>query len=218
MKERENLAAYQEEREALTRTIQARGIRDKRVLSLLERIPRHFFVSGFFKRQAYEDHPLPIGLNQTISQPYMVALMTELLEVEEGNNVLEIGTGSGYQSAFLLGLGGRLISLERLPELSLRARDNLERAGIRGGSFLIGDGNKGCSEKAPFDRIIVTAAAPEFPETLFSQLCPGGILLFPQGPPGGLQFLYKVIKKLDGTYTKEICCAVAFVPLVTEEK
>src|SRR5688572_12181489 len=147
--------------------IARRGVRDSRTLGAAGKIPRHLFVPPGLETRAYDDGPLGIGSAQTISQPYMVALMTEALELRGGERVLEVGTGSGYQTAFLLELGADVLSVERVPELSARARATLDAAGYAGrGRLIVGDGSSGVGTEAPFDRILVTAGAPAVPPTL----------------------------------------------------
>ncbi|MDK2782173.1 MAG: protein-L-isoaspartate(D-aspartate) O-methyltransferase, partial [Archaeoglobi archaeon] len=176
---------FREERErAVERLVRAGYIKDRRVIEALKRVPRHLFVPEKYRKYAYVDEPLPIGENQTISAIHMVGIMAELLEVEEGMKILEIGAGSGYHAAVLaelVGESGIIYSVERIPKLAEMARRNLERAGYKNVIVLIGDGSKGLPEKAPFDRISVTAAAPEIPRPLVEQLKDGGIMVIPVG-------------------------------------
>jgi len=165
----------------VTEQLQARGIRDPEVLRALREIPRHRFVDEAIGPSAYGDHALPIGLGQTISQPYMVALMTELLAVRPSHRILEIGTGSGYQAAVLSKLARTVFSIERVAELGLRAQQVLRELGIGNVVLRIGDGTIGWSRFAPFDGILVTAGAPEAPPTLIEQLAEGGRLVVPTG-------------------------------------
>src|SRR6516162_867776 len=157
------------------------GIRDQRVLAAFRRIPRHLFVPEEVADQAYEDHPVAIGQGQTISQPYMVACMSEALALRGGEKVLEIGSGSGYQTAVLKALDADVYTIERLPELSERAKGTVERAGFPGGHYRVGDGSRGWPEEAPFDRVIVTAGAPTMPVSLVEQLREGGSMVIPVG-------------------------------------
>ena len=174
-----------------------RNIRDQRVLDVMSRIPRHCFVDKLFASRAYGDYPLPIGNNQTISQPYMVALMTELLEVNREHRVLEIGTGSGYQTAILAELSEKVFSIERIPALAKRARKLLDQLGFYTVFIQIMDGSGGWPEKAPFDRILVTAGSPQIPEPLSEQLADGGKMVIPVGK-GNIQNL-KIVERQDYT-------------------
>jgi len=161
--------------------IQARGIHDAAVLEAMRRIPRHFFVEAALRERAYDDTPLPIGERQTISQPYMVALMTAALEIRGGHRVLEVGTGSGYQTAVLAELGVRVISIERIAGLAERARNVLGLLGYTNACIEVGDGSLGWSAGAPYDAILVTAGAPQIPRPLLEQLAPDGRLVLPMG-------------------------------------
>jgi protein-L-isoaspartate(D-aspartate) O-methyltransferase len=162
--------------------IQARGIRDAAVLDAMRRVPRHFFVEAALQERAYEDTPLPIGERQTISQPYMVALMTQALELRTGERVLEIGTGSGYQTAVLAALGASVVSVERIPGLAERAREVLRALGHgRNARIEVGDGGLGWPPDAPYDAILVTAGAPQIPRPLLDQLASQGRLVLPMG-------------------------------------
>src|SRR6266581_2505858 len=161
--------------------IVARGISDRRVIAAMLKVPRHIFVEEAMAAQAYSDSPLPIGEKQTISQPYMVAAMTELLELTGSEKVLEIGTGSGYQAAILALLANKVCTIERLRSLALRARKVLDSLGLLNVNLKIGDGTCGWQEEAPFDAIIVTAGAPAIPEQLVEQLKVGGRLVIPVG-------------------------------------
>ena len=183
---------FDEDRERMVAAqLAARGIADGRVLEAMRRVPRHLFVDPTLRAQAYEDTPLPIGARQTISQPYMVALMSEALELADGgDHVLEVGTGSGYQTAVLAELGARVLSLERIPELADRARALL-------GELELADGTLGWPAAAPYDAIIVTAAAPQIPRPLIEQLGPGGRLVLPMGEEE-LQGLVRIRRGPDG--------------------
>lgn len=196
--------------------IRRRGVRDERVLEAMREVPRHLFVPPGHEGAAYADQALPIGHRQTISQPYIVAYMTEILRPEPGLRVLEVGTGSAYQAAVLAAVGMEVFSLERIPELHHRARENLARAGYLDRVRLrLGDGYTGWPEEAPFDRILVTAAAEEVPPPLFEQLAPGGVLVAPVGDPG-LQMISRYTKGEDGTLEKEALEGARFVPLVRD--
>ncbi len=163
--------------------LRGRGIRDQRLLNAMAGIPRHEFVEARYRDQAYEDHPLPIDAGQTISQPYIVALMLELLQLDSSSKVLEIGTGSGYQAAVLSRLAGHVYTVERHPELARQAADTLSRLGLTNVSVVTGDGSRGLAEHAPFDAIVVAAAAAQNPPALFEQLREGGRMIIPVGPP-----------------------------------
>jgi protein-L-isoaspartate(D-aspartate) O-methyltransferase len=204
------------ERESMVRTqIEGRGVRDPRVLRVLRQVPRHLFVPEDVRAQAYEDWPLPIGHGQTISQPYIVGLMTELLGVEDTHKVLEIGTGSGYQAAVLSRLARQVDTMEIVPELARSAAATLVKLGYDNVTVRTGDGYKGWPEEAPFDRIIVTAAPPEIPKALLDQLRPGGRLVAPEGASVFAQQLVVVDKSRDGKLSKRSVAAVMFVPMVT---
>ncbi len=174
----------------------ARGIKDSRVVEAMRKVARHLFVEEALQNQAYNDYPLPIGHGQTISQPYMVALMTEGLEIRSHETVLEIGTGSGYQTAILAELAEKVYSIERIAELASRARKILDDLNCFNVEIRIFDGTYGWQEKAPFDAIMVTAGAPEIPKPLVDQLALGGRMVIPVGD-AGLQDLFKVTRKED---------------------
>lgn len=161
--------------------ITARGIHDQRIIEAMRKVPRHLFVDEALQDQAYNDHPLPIGEKQTISQPYIVALMTETLEPADGEKVLEVGTGSGYQTAVLAELADRVFSIERYPALAHRANGILRKIGYRNIIIRVGDGSLGWPDDAPFDGIIVTAGTPKIPQPLVDQLAMGGRLIVPVG-------------------------------------
>lgn len=196
--------------------LEARGIRDPRTLAAFARIPREKFVPLEASASAYDDRPLPIGHGQTISQPYMAALMTELLRLRGGEKVLEIGTGSGYQTAVLAELGAEVFTIERIVELAESARLRIESMGWTSVKFRVGNGAEGWPEEAPFDRILVTAAAPTLPAVLASQLKDDGLLLLPVGLEDK-QELLQVRRTPDGFETKRICSCV-FVRLVGKEE
>jgi protein-L-isoaspartate(D-aspartate) O-methyltransferase len=189
------------------------GIGDARVLGAIEKTPREKFVPLSFEDQAYENVALPIGNGQTVSQPYVVALMTEKLELGERQTVLEIGTGSGYQTAVLASLCRRVFSIERHRELLRDAERRFEELRLRNIVCRFGDGTKGWSEQAPYDRVIVTAAAPEVPSTLVDGLAPGGILVAPVGEDHHDQQLVRV-RRHDDRFSTEDLGLVRFVPLV----
>ncbi len=191
----------------------SRGIRDRSVIEAMLKIPRHLFVEEAMAAQAYNDNPLPIGEKQTISQPYMVALMTELLQLKGVEKVLEIGTGSGYQAAVLAVLADRVYTMERIRPLALKARKVLDSLGLLNVNLRIDDGTCGWEEEAPFDAILVTAGAPEIPEKLVAQLAIGGRLVIPVGDQLS-QVLVRVVKQADGTYTVEDSIGCRFVKLI----
>jgi protein-L-isoaspartate(D-aspartate) O-methyltransferase len=199
---RRNMVEYQ---------IKARGIKDKRVLSAMLKVPRHLFVPEEMKDMAYRDEPLPIGYGQTISQPYIVAYMTEALKLRPEDKVLEIGTGSGYQTAILAELVRDVYTIEIIPELSERAQETLKNLGYTNIEFLIGDGSKGWPEKAPFDAILVSAAPAEVPPALVEQLQINGRLVIPVGTDSQELVLIKKTKK---GLEKTRLIGVRFVPLI----
>jgi protein-L-isoaspartate(D-aspartate) O-methyltransferase len=192
----------------------ARGVHNPRVLAAMRKVPRHLFVDAAQRDHAYEDHPLPIAGSQTISQPYIVALMTELLELPPNARVLEIGTGSGYQSAVLGELAAEVYSIEILPELARAAGDTLKRLGYANVVVREGDGYRGWPEHAPFDGIIVTAAPERIPEPLLDQLAAGGRMVIPVG--GFFQELKVFTKGRDGRITEKDIIPVRFVPMTGE--
>ncbi len=193
-----------------------RGIRDRRVIDAMLKIPRHLFVEEAMAAQAYNDNPLPIGERQTISQPYMVALMTELLELKGKERVLEIGTGSGYQAAVLAILADRVYTMERIRPLAMRARKVLDSLGLLNVNIKIDDGTCGWEEEAPFDAILVTAGAPKIPEPLVNQLAPGGCLVLPVGDQFS-QTLVRVLKSEDGSVSIEQSIGCRFVKLIGKQ-
>lgn len=203
------------EREAMVREqIEQRGVSDREVLRAMRAVPRHLFLPEAARSQAYEDHPVPVGYRQTISQPYIVALMTELLAASKKHKVLEIGTGSGYQAAVLSRLAERVYSVEIVPELARSAETLLKQLGYANISVRLGDGYKGWPEEAPFDRILLTAAPPEIPRELLDQLRPGGRLVAPVGASVFQQKLVVVDKRADGSLRQRDVIPVMFVPMV----
>jgi protein-L-isoaspartate(D-aspartate) O-methyltransferase len=206
-------ARYREE--MVASQIAARGIKDERVLRAMGEVPRHLFVLPEHIDLAYEDHPLPIAEGQTISQPYIVALMTECLTLGKADRVLEIGTGSGYQAAVLGRIAGRVFTLEIHDALARRAADTLERLGFENVRVRSGDGFFGWPEEAPFDGVIVTCAVPEVPPALFDQLREGGRLVIPLGDTQTYQRLTVVTKK-DGKPVVKRVLDVRFVPMTGE--
>lgn len=183
------------------------------VLDAVSKVPRHEFVPELLRRYAYENRPLPIGQGQTISQPYIVGVMTELLEVGKTSNVLEVGTGSGYQAAILAHCVKQVYTIEIIPELAEESRERLKRLGYGNVEVRVGDGFYGWKEQAPFDAIIVTAAAAEIPQPLIEQLKPGGRMIIPVGRPHTTQYLTLVAKDQDGKVKTHELLPVAFVPL-----
>jgi protein-L-isoaspartate(D-aspartate) O-methyltransferase len=194
--------------------IKARDIKDQRVLTAMQKVPRHCFVPAERRKWAYADHPLPIGYGQTISQPYIVALMTQALNLAPGEKVLEIGTGSGYQAAVLAELTDQVYSIEIVPELGKRAAEVLAELGYARVHLRIGDGYKGWYEAAPFKAIILTAAPPKIPKALIDQLDRGGRMILPLGPDGATQELLLLRKDGQGHITRESLGLVRFVPMV----
>lgn len=205
---------YSAQKIRLIMELRRQGIIDTDVLSAIERVPREEFVPKTFKDRAYENIALPISSGQTISQPYVVAYMTQMLKPDPRRKVLEIGTGSGYQAAVLSKLCRRVYSIERYRSLHNSAVKLFEKLKISNITTKLGDGNKGWIEQAPFDRIIVTAAAPEIPQTLVDQLNVGGIMVLPVGPDQADQKIVRVTKDDEGTVQIEDFLPVRFVPLV----
>ncbi|MGQ9688750.1 MAG: protein-L-isoaspartate(D-aspartate) O-methyltransferase [Desulfobaccales bacterium] len=203
-KERQHMVAGQ---------LKARDITDPRVLAAMGAVPRHRFVPEYLAPLAYSDQPLPIGSGQTISQPYIVALMSQWAEVQAGHKVLEVGTGSGYQAAVLAHLTDKVFTIELRPELAQAAEQRLKSLGCATVRVRCGDGYQGWPEEAPFDAILVTAAAPEVPPALKNQLKEGGRLVMPVGPPAGAQYLLR-LRKIKGEMREEERLPVRFVPLV----
>lgn len=198
-------------------TLKRRGIGNQAVLRAMDEVPRDRFVGAAFGDSAYADQALPIECGQTISQPYVVAYMTEQLDLRPHHRVLEIGTGSGYQAAVLSRLVREVVSIERYRTLADQARERLRENGYDNVEVIAGDGFAGCPDKAPFDRIIVTAAAEEVPQALLDQLAGDGIMILPLGPHGGPQHLIKLTKSQTAegvTIRREQLIAVRFVPLL----
>ena len=193
--------------------IVARGVKDSKVIEAMKKVPRHLFVPEEFRDQAYEDYPLPIGEGQTISQPYIVAYMTEALELKPADRVLEIGTGSGYQAAILAEIVRDVYTIEIIPGLGNRARQTLEEMGYNNIWVKVGDGYKGWPDKAPFDAVIVTCAPEEIPEALIEQLKDGGRMIIPVGKENSVQSLVKGLKK-GGKIEVIDKLPVRFVPMV----
>ena len=196
-----------------TRSETGRAVLSERVMAAMAKVPRHEFVPVSQRADAYANRPLPIGHGQTISQPYIVALMTDLMEVKPGDRVLEIGTGCGYQAAVLAELAGTVHSIEIVEPLGREAAERLNRLGYRNVVTRVGDGYRGWPEHSPFDSIMVTAAPREVPQPLIDQLRPGGRLVVPVGGQGAGQSLLLIEKQPDGTVTRRNVLAVRFVPL-----
>ncbi len=195
--------------------IRARGVSNETVLAAMETVPRHEFVLAKYLEQAYADHPLPIGYGQTISQPFIVAWMTELLELEKDSKVLEIGTGSAYQAAVLAEITDRVYTIEIIEELEKGAEERLKRLGYTQVKVKHADGYFGWEEHAPYDAIIVTCAPDHIPQPLVQQLKDGGRMVLPVGPPGGYQSLWLITKQGDQVVTRNLG-GVSFVPLTGE--
>ena len=204
---------FEKKRMRLVDEIQAKGIEDTDVLSAVASVPRHRFVPEPMRRRAYRDSALPIGYGQTISQPSLQALYLQTLDIGREDTVLEIGAGSGYQTALLAELAGNVYAVERIPELTQRAREVLDELGYRNIALVTKDGTVGWSKYAPYDAILVGAAAPGVPDTLVDQLKPGGRLLIPVGDRGTQQ-LTLVTRTEDGGTTQEPVTACVFVPLI----
>jgi protein-L-isoaspartate(D-aspartate) O-methyltransferase len=203
-------------RRQMVEKIRSRGVTDAAVLAALEAVPRHLFVPAAERPKAYRDCPLPIGDGQTISQPYMVALMTSLLELRPGERVLEIGTGSGYQAAVLSHVAAEVYTIEIRKPLAERARRILAELGLRNVHARVGDGFQGWPDAAPFDGILVTAAPPSVPDPLLRQLRVGGRLVIPVGDRNALQSLLVLTKRPDGGFDRSNVMPVFFVPMTGE--
>ena len=202
-------------RNKLAELLEAKGITDKKVLNAIKTIPRHLFLDSGFEDHAYQDKAFPIGADQTISQPYTVAFQTELLQVKPNDKVLEIGTGSGYQTAVLLDLKAKVYTIERQQELFKKTRLFFNKMNYRPKTLIFGDGYKGLPEEAPFDSIIVTAGAPEVPKPLMSQLKVGGRLVIPVGVDEQVMTLF--VRKSEKEFQKQELGAFRFVPLLEDK-
>jgi len=215
---REQTRDYQALRELMVQDqLISRGITDPRVLQAMGRVPRELFVPEHLRVEAYEDHPLPIGRGQTISQPYIVALMAEALQLKGRERVLDIGTGSGYAAAVLASIALEVFSIEKIPELASQAEKNLQQAGFSQVRVKTGDGSQGWPEAAPFDGICVAAGAPAVPDSLKEQLSVGGRLVIPVGLEQGLQRLLLVTRRSDQEFDRREFGDVRFVPLLGQE-
>jgi protein-L-isoaspartate(D-aspartate) O-methyltransferase len=202
-------------RQQLVEIVKRKGVADKKVLGAIGKIPRHLFMDSSFEDHAYQDKAFPIAANQTISQPYTVAFQTELLELTKNDSVLEIGTGSGYQTAVLCELGAKVYSIERQRELYKKTKNFLEKIGYRPKQLSFGDGYKGWPEYAPFDKIIVTAGAPYLPKTLLGQLKVGGKMVIPIGKD--VQVMTLFTRKSDTEFDKKEYGDFRFVPLLEDK-
>ena len=199
------------------RQIEARGILDALILDAFREVPREEFVDEEHRRWAYDDNPLPIEAGQTISQPYIVALMIEAAAIAPGGKVLEVGAGSGYAAAVISRIAESVVAIERHGELAQIARERMARLGYDNVRIIEGDGTRGCADEAPFDAILAAASGSHVPKPLVDQLAPGGRLVMPVGDPGFVQELVKVTKRPDGTTKQENLGGVRFVPLIGEE-
>jgi protein-L-isoaspartate(D-aspartate) O-methyltransferase len=206
------------EREAMVeRQLRRRGITEPRILDAFLEVPREAFVSPEYTHLAYGDHPLPIEAGQTISQPYIVALMIEAADIKPGDKVLEVGSGSGYAAAVISRIAAEVVGIERQHELVDAARERIEGLGYGNVRIVEGDGTKGCPDEAPFDAILAAASGSHIPQSLVEQLKPGGSVVMPIGGPGSVQQLVKATKQADGTLQQTDLGAVRFVPLIGEE-
>lgn len=203
---------YVAQRRALIGKMQERGIRDLEVLRAFDLVPRHLFVPQAVGHRAYEDAPVPIGFGQTASQPSLQALYMQVLQLKPGDKVLEIGTGCGFQTAVLAQLADRVYSVERIRDLSVRARERLDALRVSNAALLVGDGTIGWSRYAPFDAILVAAAAPDVPGPLLDQMAEGGRMLIPVGSRDVQRLM--CIRRENGAYTQEEVTACTFVPLL----
>lgn len=202
-------------RNQLAQTIAAKGITDQAVLDAIRAVPRHLFMDSGFEDHAYQDKAFPIDADQTISQPYTVAYQTELLQLKPGDRILEIGTGSGYQTAVLLQMKAKVYTVERQLALFKKTSRFFDKMGYRPKKFVFGDGYKGLPEEAPFDGIIVTAGAPRIPRALMSQLAIGGRLVIPVGEED--QTMMRVVRKSEKAFERQACGAFRFVPMLGDK-
>lgn len=206
---------HQGKRRLLAKTVEEKGIKDQRVLDAIRTIPRHFYMDSSFEDHAYQDKAFPIAADQTISQPYTVAFQTELLELKKGDKILEIGTGSGYQTAVLCEMGAKVYSIERQQELFKKTKNFLTKLGYRPKRLTFGDGYKGMPEFAPYDGIIVTAGAPFVPKPLLAQLKEGGKLVIPVGDD--VQTMTRIIRTGPKQFEKKEYGDFRFVPLLEDK-
>lgn len=201
-------------RQQLVNQLRSEGFGDERVLAAINEVPRHVFLDSSFVEYAYSDQPFSIGSGQTISQPSTVAMQTQLLKIESGMKVLEVGTGSGYQACVLAVMGAKVFSIERQRNLYFRTKEILEKLSYRVKTFL-GDGYEGLPQYAPFDRVIITAGAPCIPQKLIDQLKPNGIMVIPMDNAEGGQTMVRITKKTDGSLDREEFGSFKFVPMLT---
>ena len=214
----DTMTSYAAEREAMVeRQLRRRGITEQDILDAFLAVPREHFISEKYAHLAYGDHPLPIEANQTISQPYIVALMIQAAEIKPGDKVLEVGAGSGYAAAVISRIAGEVIGIERQHDLVEVAVERLSRLGYDNVRIIEGDGTRGCREEAPFDAILAAASGSHVPRPLVEQLAPNGRIVMPVGEPGWVQELVKVTKQNDGILKQENLGGVRFVPLIGEE-
>jgi protein-L-isoaspartate(D-aspartate) O-methyltransferase len=214
----QTMTDFTREREAMVeRQLRRRGITETNILDAFREVARHEFVSPGYASQSYDDYPLPIEAGQTISQPYIVALMIQAAEIKRGDKVLEVGAGSGYAAAVISRVAERVIGIERQPDLVEVSRERLQRLGYDNVEIVEGDGTTGWCEEAPYDAILAAASGSHVPKTLIDQLAPNGRLVMPVGSPGWVQELVKVTKQEDGTLRQENLGGVRFVPLIGEE-
>jgi protein-L-isoaspartate(D-aspartate) O-methyltransferase len=199
------------------RQLKSRGITEPRILEAFLEVPREAFVSPGYAHLAYGDHPLPIEAGQTISQPYIVALMIEAAGIKVGDKVLEVGAGSGYAAAVIGRIAGKVMAIERQHDLVEVARERLTRLGYDNVTIVEGDGTRGCADEAPFDAILAAASGSHVPQPLIDQVAPDGRIVMPVGSPGWVQELVKVTKRADGTVERQDLGGVRFVPLIGEE-
>jgi protein-L-isoaspartate(D-aspartate) O-methyltransferase len=199
------------------RQLKRRGIRDQHILDAFLTVPRELFVSSQYAELAYGDHPLPIEAGQTISQPYIVAVMIEAAGIGLRDKVLEVGAGSGYAAAIISRIAGQVVAVERLHELVEIARERIARLGYDNIEIIEGDGTKGCPDRAPFDAILAAASGSHVPNALLDQLAENGRIVMPLGSPGWAQELVKVTRRRDGSVERENLGGVRFVPLIGEE-
>ena len=212
------MADFAELRERMVRRqIESRGIANAMILDAFREVPREQFVDEEHRRWAYDDHPLPIEAGQTISQPYIVALMIDAADIAPGDRVLEVGAGSGYAAAIISRIAAEVVGMERQPALAEVARDRLDHLGYCNVKIVEGDGTRGCPAEAPFDAILAAASGSHVPASLLGQLAPGGRLVMPVGDRSGTQQLVKMTKRSDGTTTEQNLGEVRFVPLIGEE-
>jgi protein-L-isoaspartate(D-aspartate) O-methyltransferase len=213
----ETMTDFTAEREAMVeRQLRRRGITEKAILDAFLTVPRDAFVGEGYRHLAYGDHPLPIEAGQTISQPYIVALMIEAAGIKPGDKVLEVGAGSGYAAAVISRIAARVVGIERQHDLVEVADERLERLGYHNVRIVEGDGTRGCAEEAPFDAILAAASGSHVPEPLLAQLAPSGSIVMPIGSPGSAQELVRVTKQEDGIVRQEMLGGVRFVPLIGE--